>query len=505
MAARKKSSEKANLLTNMLETTIFTRIGSLKEKADKRVVDLIFYGGDAKEAYELEQLSAAPKWQLDNLKDKPKPIQLLAGEHGPICLVVAEAVDSVESKSEDSVLTESEYGLARDVAGQLLRSHFSQHHNVNLSYVKAGDSQKIGFLVGLSIGYYKYKQSIKGKSYLPRLQIHGMDDKQIETARLIGESTLVARHLVNLPASELNPKTYAETLEDLFSESESTTVTIWDHSKLEKEGMGMHIAVGQGAKHKSRLVHVSYQPKSKVKAPLAFIGKGITFDSGGLDIKPPVPMRLMKKDMGGSATVAGLAYYVVNAKLSKPCDFYFALAENSIDADSFRPGDVLTARNGKTVEIDNTDAEGRLVLGDALCVAASQKNKPKTLIDVATLTGSIKVGLGADIPGLFTNSNDIADALTKAAQAAGEPIWRMPLANRYKKMLRSNVADMTNSSASSFAGAITAALFLQEFTDGLPWAHLDIYAWTDAAQGAYAEPGATGQMVQMLIEAMPHL
>ena len=168
---------------------------------------------------------------------------------------------------------------------------------------------------------------------------------------------------------------------------------------------------------------------------------------------------------------------------------------------AFRPGDILTASNGKTVEIDNTDAEGRLVLGDAMVYASSQKEKPRYLIDVATLTGAIKVGLGADIPGLFSNSDTLAVKLLSSSQKMGEPAWRMPVVNKYKRYMQSSVADMVNSAATRFGGAITAALFLQEFNGGLPWAHLDIFAWSDgASHEALSEPGGSGQSVQTLVD-----
>jgi leucyl aminopeptidase len=212
-------------------------------------------------------------------------------------------------------------------------------------------------------------------------------------------------------------------------------------------------------------------------------------------------MRLMKKDMGGAASIVGLATWVAEMKYPGPCDFYLALAENAVDANSFRPSDVCVARNGMSVEIDNTDAEGRLVLADALDVAVTQKgvDEPEVVIDVATLTGAIKVGLGVDIAGLFSNDDELAESLTTAGQRAGDLNWRMPLFDKYWGEMSSPFADCKNSGG-SFGGAITAALFLQKFVRGKKWAHLDVYAWADKAQGALGAQGGSGQPVQALIE-----
>ena len=242
-------------------------------------------------------------------------------------------------------------------------------------------------------------------------------------------------------------------------------------------------------------------PSGPAAKPVAFVGKGVTFDSGGLDIKPSSGMRLMKKDMGGAAAVAGLAMWAHRVNYSKPLDFYLALAENSVDGKSFRPSDVITARNGLQVEIHNTDAEGRLVLADALDVAVTQTkaDEPEMVIDVATLTGAIKVALGADLAGLFTNDDDLAEKLSQAGQAAGDLSWRMPLLSKYNGASSSHFADMVNA-VDGFGGAITAALFLEKFVKQKSWAHLDIYAWTEKATGSLQAAGGNAQGLYCLIE-----
>ena len=304
----------------------------------------------------------------------------------------------------------------------------------------------------------------------------------------------MARFLVDLPPNALNPKTYSEALEGVFSKAKNTKVTTWNMTRLKKEKMGLHIGVGQAAEEKPCLVHIQYRNGGKSQ-PLAFVGKGITFDSGGLDLKPASGMRLMKKDMGGSASVVGLAYWLTQSQLKLNCDFYLALAENSVSDESFRPGDILTARSGKTVEIHNTDAEGRLVLADALSVATEKK--PEFVLDIATLTGAIKYGLGANTPGLFSNSDNLAETLLRSGQSMGDVVWRMPLVPEERSRLRSEVADVVNCT-DGFGGAITAALFLEMFTNNVPWAHLDIYAWNDSAKGPFRARGGSGQIVQLL-------
>ncbi|MBX7230804.1 MAG: leucyl aminopeptidase family protein [Bdellovibrionales bacterium] len=305
------------------------------------------------------------------------------------------------------------------------------------------------------------------------------------------------------------------------------------------ENCHLILAVGQGANHKPCLVHLSYRPsclqnslgveESKVKAreqknfkkasptpdnklqyktqdkpqykKVAFVGKGITFDSGGLDLKPSSGMRWMKKDMGGSAALVGLAWWVAQTQPEFCCDFYLPLAENAVSQNSFRPGDVYDSKVGLKVEIHNTDAEGRLVLADAMTVAL--QDKPDLLIDVATLTGAIKAGLGSGIAGLFGNRDLWIAQMLESSQKRGDWMWPMPLFQSYQTALKSQFADLVNASE-GFGGAITAALFLQQFVQNCPWLHLDIYAWKDGVEGPLLESGANGQPVQALIHFLNH-
>jgi len=378
---------------------------------------------------------------------------------------------------------------------------------VQIEFNGTKESQILGALVGFEIGSYHFRQFVDGVSLsdLPKVamtkSMGPWDKALIREAVLRARAVNLARHLVNMPPNDLNPRSFAEISKN-WKWPATLKVSIWNTQKLEQEGMGLHVGVGQGAVHGPCMVHLKYRPvkKSKLK-PVAFVGKGITFDTGGLDIKPSSGMRLMKKDMGGAASVLALATWVADSKYPGPVDFYLALAENAVDGKAFRPSDILIARNGLKVEIDNTDAEGRLVLADVLDVAVSQKgvDEPEIVIDVATLTGAIKVGLGADIAGLFCNDDELALSLTQAGQRAGDLNWRMPLFEKYFSSMSSPFADFKNS-GESYGGAITAALFLQRFVRGKKWAHLDVYAWTDKAQGALLSSGGSVQPVQCLIE-----
>lgn len=248
--------------------------------------------------------------------------------------------------------------------------------------------------------------------------------------------------------------------------------------------MGLHVAVGQASQEKPCLIHLSYKGSSS-KDHVAFVGKGITFDSGGLDLKPSSGMRDMKKDMGGSASVIALAYWMMKNKIKLNAEFYLAIAENSVNENAFRPGDIIQSRSGKTVEIHKTDAEGRLVLADSLALAVEKK--PQWVINVATLTGAIKVALGETTAGLFSNDDKLSQKILKSAQKTGDNCWRMPLDPSQKNKLKTDAADLVNAHE-GFGGAVTAALFLEAFVGNVPWAHFDIYSWTGPT-GAFSERG----------------
>jgi leucyl aminopeptidase len=409
------------------------------------------------------------------------------------------------------LLNQSPYAYMRDRVGALWQAvkDVQGLKHLGIFFHQCTDEEVLGSLVGMELAGYKFTQVVKGRPAHPafKMTLFGVSQSLIKDAKALGESVNLARHLVNLDAAKINPASYAQLVQDWFEGCADITVDVWGPERLVKENMHLHFGVGQGAAHKSHMVHLKYRPRGKqrLKRPLAFVGKGVTFDTGGLDIKPASGMRLMKKDMGGSATVVGLAHWLVASGCDVACDLYLGLAENAVDQLSFRPGDVITARNGLTVEIHNTDAEGRLVMADVFDVATDRagESRPAALIDFSTLTGAMRVAVGTEIAGMFANQDRLADLALQAGAATGDPAWRLPLWDNYKSQLRSSFADLANASDSGFGGAISAALFLQRFVKGdLPWLHFDLYCWTDKATGAFADQGGTGQGVQLGVQLL---
>ncbi len=305
--------------------------------------------------------------------------------------------------------------------------------------------------------------------------------------RLAGAIALV-RDLVDTPAGDLGPAELADAVAAVAHRHAGAVVTITRGEDLAR-GYPMIAAVGRAAaRHREpRLIEVEWGDPAHPR--LAIVGKGVCFDSGGLDIKPSAGMLLMKKDMGGAAHALALAGLVMAARLPVRLHLLIPAVENAIGGDAFRPGDVLPSRAGLSVEIGNTDAEGRLVLADAITRAI--EDAPALLLDFATLTGAARVALGPDLPALFATDDALAADLLAAGDAAGDPLWRLPLWAPYRDMLKSDIADMNNAGQGGFAGAITAALFLKDFVTGdVPWAHLDTFAWMPAARPGRPKGGA---------------
>ena len=321
----------------------------------------------------------------------------------------------------------------------------------------------------------------------------------LDEGRVIGEAINSARLLVNEPGNNLRPHDLAERAVGLLG-GESLKVRVLEEDELASLGMGLLLGVGQGSHHPPRLVVCEYSPAVPLDpaAPvLGLVGKGITFDTGGISIKPSEGLGRMKDDMSGAAAVIGAMRAIGRLGAPRRVVGVMPVAENMVSGRAMRPGDVLRGASGLTVEITNTDAEGRLVLGDGLWYA--RQLGATHLVDVATLTGACVVALGMQITGLFARPASWGDVVNAAAVAAGEVAWPMPLHEEYRELLKSDVADLINSPGRA-AGAITAALFLEEFSRGGPWAHLDIAgpAWTDDAK-PWSTKGATGAMVGTLV------
>ena len=287
------------------------------------------------------------------------------------------------------------------------------------------------------------------------------------------------RDLVNVPAQDLGPKELESAVSALGKACSAALSTI--SGKQLDEEYPMIAAVGRAASadRAPRLIELEWGDQRHPR--IAIVGKGVCFDSGGLDIKPSSGMRLMKKDMGGAAHALALALLVMKSRLPVRLHLLIPAVENAVSGNAFRPGDVLKSRKGLTVEIGNTDAEGRLILGDALAKAA--EGAPELILDFATLTGAARVALGPDLPALFANDEALANELLSGGDTVSDPLWRMPLWKQYNEFFSSDIADIANASEQSMAGAITAALFLQKFVpEGTPWAHLDTFAWRQAAK-----------------------
>ena len=288
----------------------------------------------------------------------------------------------------------------------------------------------------------------------------------------IADGVLLARDLVNEPANVLYPEEFAR--RTLALKKLRVAVEVLDGRAMKKLGMNALIGVGQGSSHQSRVVVMRWNGGRAGQAPVAFIGKGVCFDTGGISIKPAASMEDMKGDMAGAACVVGLMHALAARKARVNAVGVVGLVENMPDGNAQRPGDIVKSMSGQTIEIINTDAEGRLVLADVIWYAA-QRFKPKLMIDLATLTGAIIVALGQEYAGMFCNNDQLAERLNKAGIETGELVWRMPLAPEYDKMIDSKFADMKNTGGSRWGGAITAAQFIKRFVDDkVPWAHLDI-------------------------------
>lgn len=290
----------------------------------------------------------------------------------------------------------------------------------------------------------------------------------------LAEATALVREMVDTPAADLGPAEIEAAARE-WAKEVGAEVTVTTGAELDR-GFPMVAAVGAAAvaSRAPRMIEAVWGNPAHPR--IAVVGKGVCFDSGGLDLKPASGMRLMKKDMGGAAHALALARLVSGARLGVRLHLLIPAVENSVSGAAFRPGDILSSRAGTRVEIDNTDAEGRLILGDALTRAGEEG--PELIVDFATLTGAARVALGPDLPALFVNDDDLAERILSAAREVADPLWRMPLWDGYDDMLKSDIADMVNSADSPFAGSVTAALFLRRFVPpGAAWAHLDTFAW----------------------------
>ncbi|MBD1844080.1 leucyl aminopeptidase [Cyanobacteria bacterium FACHB-63] len=356
---------------------------------------------------------------------------------------------------------------------------------------------------GIELGLYKdvrFKSEPDENGKIDAIELLGLAGQEaaIEKARQICSGVFLARELVAAPANYVTPVTMAETALAIANEY-GLEIQILEKEDCEKLGMGAFLGVAQASDLPPKFIHITYKTQGTPRKKVAIIGKGLTFDSGGLNIKGAGSgIEMMKTDMGGAGATFGAVKAIAQLKPDVEVHFISAVTENMISGRAIHPGDILTASNGKTIEINNTDAEGRLTLADALVYA--EKLGVDAIVDLATLTGACVIALGDNIAGLWSPNDELADQLLKASEQSGEKLWRMPMEEKYFESMKSGIADMKNTGARA-GGAISAALFLKQYVKETAWAHLDVAGpvWTDKENG-YNGSGATGYGVRLLVD-----
>jgi leucyl aminopeptidase len=437
----------------------------------------------------------------------------LKGERGDTLLVPNTGIDGLAARSILLVgvgkKTNAGADAVRLAAGKVARQ-LSKRGSVATTLAQAGGRGAVeavqAVVEGLILGAYRfdrYKSEKDDPPALERVTVLGTarwDAKAaraaIERGRVVAESAAWARDLVNTPARDMTPAALAMAAEVMAKEV-GLRIEVWDERRLERGGFGGILGVGQGSVNPPRMIELSYRGAAASSAPIALSGKGISFDSGGLSIKTSDGMETMKCDMGGAASILGTMRAIAILKPKVNVIAAIPSAENMPSGSATRPGDVLTHRGGRTSEVLNTDAEGRLVLADALAYLAEKK--PRAIVDTATLTGACMVALGEEIWGVFGTDRALVRDLLAAGQAAGEPGWELPLHRPYRKLIDSQIADVKNI-GKRYGGAITAALFLGDFVGDVPWAHVDIAGPAFAEKAGDLWPkGATGVPVRTLV------
>lgn len=362
-------------------------------------------------------------------------------------------------------------------------------------------------LANYSFDKYKKPDKNKIKPDIEEFFVY-LDDKYkndfskgFEYGSYLAWGTIKARDLVNEPANHVTPSFLAEQAQEIAKNNPSISVKILDKEQVAKLKMNAFLAIDQGSAEELKFIHLKYKPKVKAKDKIALVGKGITFDSGGLSIKPGEGMEQMKIDMAGAASVLGIFSVIAQLEPKVEVHGIIAACENMPSGSAIRPGDIVTNMQGKSIEIANTDAEGRVTLADSLAYA--QKQGVSQVVDLATLTGAVMVALGPDYAGLFANDKKLTDDILSFADKTGERVWHMPLPKEYRKLNQSKVADVRNIPSTRLGGAITAALFLQEFINkDIKWAHLDIAgpSYAERPLNVYTPVGGSGFGVRMLLE-----
>jgi len=403
----------------------------------------------------LQNQSTQTKNWLEQTKFAGNGLSVIPNSDGNIALVVFVTE------------TPSDYFAAGDLVQQL----------PDQQYLLQTDAQfEAAFAFAWAVGAYQFTQYKAASNSLATLAIN--NNEIVEQAIIQAQAVSLVRQLVTTPANDMMPEHLQQVVANLALEFDAETTFIVGDDLLTENYPTIH-TVGRASIHAPRLLDLVWGDEDAPKVTL--VGKGVCFDSGGLDLKPANGMRLMKKDMGGSAHVLGLARLIMANNLPIRLRVLIPAVENAVSSNAMRPGDVITTRKGITVEVDNTDAEGRLVLCDAL--AEAENDNPELLIDFATLTGAMRVALGTELPGFFSTNNEIAQQITTVGLTVCDPVWQMPLYQPYRAFMASEIADMTNCASVPQGGAITAALYLQSFVNPTTdWLHFDIMAWNNRKQ-----------------------
>ena len=402
-----------------------------------------------------QQESAAKTWLAEiGYKAEIGTTSVIPGSNGQIQLVVCCVPDK-----------KNLWG----VAGLAVTLPSGSYQFVNVT------DEYASYAIAWGLGAYQFTRYKKPSREPAKLVVPAAARTVVEN---LVTSIYCVRDLINTPTDDLGPKELAAEVEKIAESFQADFKQIIGSDLLKQNYPAIH-AVGRASDDEPRLLDMRWGNPSHPKVTL--VGKGVCFDTGGLDLKPSAYMLLMKKDMGGAAHVLGLARMIMQAKLPVRLRVLIPAVENAVSGNSYRPGDIVHSRKGLTIEIGNTDAEGRVVLADALTEAVSEN--PDLIIDIATLTGAARVAVGTEISAVFSNNNELADAVIAAGEQQYDPIWRLPLFAAYRESLNSPIADINNNSSDSYAGAITAALFLKEFVpDNIPWLHFDIMAWNIRAK-----------------------
>ncbi len=429
------------------------------------------------EAWLESQSAVAQAWlKSTGFRSKPSSFALMPDENGRLAgavMVTQEDGGLWDYAKLRNALPEGDWRLAADIDDH-------EQGRVMLAWALA------------SYRFNRYKKQDEGRK---RLMI-GTSDQQKE-ASILADAVYLGRNLVNTPANDMGPAELESACRDVATAFDAEIATIEGDSLLEKNFPAIH-TVGRASDRAPRLIDLQWGDPDAAK--LTLVGKGVCFDTGGLNLKPAAGMVLMKKDMGGAATALATAQAVMALNLPVRLRLLIGAVENSVNGDAFRPGDVIETRKGLSVEIGNTDAEGRLVLADLLALGDAEK--PEMMVDCATLTGAARVALGPDLPALFTPDDDLADQMLNAGLSVDDPLWRLPLYKPYRDMIDTPIADINNAGVGGMAGTITAALFLKDFvTETKSWAHLDIYGWTPSPKPGRPK-GGEATAVRALVAAI---